>query len=150
MERLTLENAIKYIKEVERKNRINKERNTIIIPNSFIGSKDCADKYGQVAKWLEKLKDYNDLEEQGLLLKLPIPLNTTVYTIYTKQWCYYDDNCMEDIEYKCMNGEFCENQKVRHYLHIEKFSVPMINFINKTVFLTREEAENRLKELENE
>ena len=101
-------------------------------------------------KILTKLADYEDLEEQRLLVRLPIPLKTTVYTIYTKQWCYYDDNCMEDIEYKCMNGEFCENQKVRHYLHTEKFSVPMINFINKTVFLTREEAENRLKELENE
>ena len=113
---------------------------------------DCQDNEGRdkLRAALEKLADYEDLEEQGLLLKLPIPLNTTVYTIYTKQWCYYDDNCMEDIEYKCMNGEFCENQKVRHYLHIEKFSVPMINFINKTVFLTREEAENRLKELENE
>lgn len=113
---------------------------------------DCQDNEGmdKLRAALEKLADYEDLEEQGLLLKLPIPLNTTVYTIYTKQWCYYDDNCMEDIEYKCMNGEFCENQKVRHYLHIEKFSVPMINFINKTVFLTREEAENRLKELENE
>ena len=113
---------------------------------------DCQDNEGRnkLRAALEKLADYEDLEEQGLLLKLPIPLNTTVYTIYTKQWCYYYDNCMEDIEYKCMNGEFCDNQKVRHYLHIEKFSVPMINFINKTVFLTREEAENRLKELENE
>lgn len=99
---------------------------------------------------IEKLAEYEDLEEQNLLLKLPIPLNTTVYTIYTKQWCYYDDNCMEDIEYKCMNGEFCENQKVRHYLHTEKFSVPMISFINKTVFLNREDAEKKLKEMEHE
>ena len=71
MERLTLDNAIKYIKEVARKNRINKEKNTIIIPNSFISSNDCADKYGQVAKWLEELKSYKDLEEQGLLVRLP-------------------------------------------------------------------------------
>ena len=52
---------------------------------------------------IEKLAEYEDLEEQNLLLKLPIPLNTTVYTIYTKQWCYYDDDCMEDIEYKIIN-----------------------------------------------
>ena len=103
-----------------------------------------------VENMIKKLATYEDLEEQGLLLKLPIPLNTTVYTIYTKQWCYYDDNCMEDMEYKCMNGEFCENQKVRHYIHTEKFSASMINFINKTVFLNREDAERKLKELENE
>ena len=85
-----------------------------------------------------------------MLLKLPIPLNTTVYTIYTKQWCYYDDDCMEDIEYKCMNGEFCEKQEVRHYIHTEKFSASMINFINKTVFLNREDAEKKLEEMEHE
>ena len=99
---------------------------------------------------IEKLAEYEDLEEQNLLLKLPIPLNTTVYTIYTKQWCYYDDDCMEDIEYKCMNGEFCEKQEVRHYIHTEKFSASMINFINKTVFLNREDAEKKLEEMEHE
>ena len=112
---------------------------------------DCQDNEGRdkLRTALEKLADYEDLEEQGLLLKLPIPLNTTVYTIYTKQWCYYDDNCMEDIEYKCMNGEFCEKQEVRHYIHTEKFSASMINFINKTVFLNREDAEKKLEEMEN-
>lgn len=120
--------------------------------NYSVHSFDCQDNEGRdkLRAALEKLADYEDLEEQGLLLKLPIPLNTTVYTIYTKQWCYYDDNCMEDIEYKCMNGEFCENQKVRHYIHTEKFSASMINFINKTVFLNREEAEKELEELKNE
>ncbi len=43
MERLTLEEAIKYIKEVVCKNRKNKEKNTIVIPNSFISSADCAE-----------------------------------------------------------------------------------------------------------
>ena len=61
MERLTIEGAIKYIKEVVRKNRRNKEKNTIIIPNSFISSIDCAGKYEQVAKWLEELKSYRDI-----------------------------------------------------------------------------------------
>ena len=79
MERLTLDNAIKYIKEVARKNRINKEKNTIIIPNSFISSNDCADKYGQVAKWLEELKSYKELEEQGLLVRLPCKVGNTVF-----------------------------------------------------------------------
>ena len=64
MERLTLDYAIKYIIEVARKNRINKEKNTIIIPNSFISSNDCADKYGQVAKWLEELKYYKETEKK--------------------------------------------------------------------------------------
>lgn len=65
----------------------------------------------QINKAFEKLADYEDLEEQGLLLRLPISLNTDVYTICTKMWCDYDDNCMEDVEYKCKDGEFCEIQK---------------------------------------
>ena len=81
MERLTLEEAIKYIKEVVRKNRKNKEKNTIVIPNSFISSADCAEKYEQVAKWLKELKSYKDVEEQGLLVRLPDDLNRVLYQI---------------------------------------------------------------------
>ena len=81
MERLTLEEAIKYLKEVVRKNKKNNEKNTIIIPNSFISSDDCAEKYGQVAEWLEELKTYKTLEEQGLLVRLPVPIGTKVYLI---------------------------------------------------------------------
>lgn len=84
MERLTLEEAIKYIKEVVCKNRKNKEKNTIVIPNSFISSADCDEKYEQVAKWLKELKSYKDLEEQGLLIKLPCKIGDTVFIIVGK------------------------------------------------------------------
>lgn len=70
MERLTLDEAIRYIKEVVQKNRKNKEKHTIIIPNSFISSNDCAEKYEQVANWLEELKSYKEAEEQGLLVRV--------------------------------------------------------------------------------
>lgn len=123
MERLTLDNAIKYIKEVARKNRRNKEKNTIIIPNSFISSNDCADKYGQVAKWLEELKSYKDLEEQDFLVRLPCKVGTEVYYILgipNKTPCAID-NCV--------------------------FKLSDINKIGKTVFLTREEAEKALEEM---
>lgn len=61
MEKMTLDEVIKYIKEVVQKNRKNKEKNTIVIPNSFISSNDCAEKYEQVANWLEELKTYKDI-----------------------------------------------------------------------------------------
>lgn len=159
MERLTLEEAIKYIKEVVCKNRKNKEKNTIVIPNSFISSTDCAEKYEQVAKWLEELKSYKDigtlkelkelkengtftgleltklsimqkelkkykdLEEQGLLVRLPCKVGTEVYYILgipNKTPCAID---------KCV------------------FKLSDINKIGKTVFLTREEAEKKLEEM---
>lgn len=81
MERLTLDEAIKYIKEVVCKNRKNKEKNTIVIPNSFISSADCAEKYEQVAKWLKELKSYKEAEEQGLLVRLPVAIGTNVYVV---------------------------------------------------------------------
>ena len=152
MERLTLEDAIKYIKEVARKNRINKEKNTIIIPNSFISSNDCADKYGQVAKWLERLKDYEDLEEQGLLVRLPCKVGDIIwdndfgypqsYEINAYSYGYCDSYVEPDIE----------DQIIFYY---ENYSgsitgaFPMSE-IGKTVFLTREEAEKKLEEMEHE
>ena len=149
MERLTLDNAIKYIKEVARKNRINKEKNTIIIPNSFISSNDCADKYGQVAKWLEELKSYKELEEQGLLVRLPCKVGDTVWD--------NDFGYPESYEIKAFSYGYCdsyvepdiEDQIIFYY---ENYSgsitgaFPMSE-ISKTVFLAREEAEKALEEM---
>lgn len=136
MERLTLDNAIKYIKEVARKNRINKEKNTIIIPNSFISSNDCADKYGQVAKWLEELKSYKDLEEQGLLVRLPCPIGTTVWDI-----------CGMDIRENVVSGlEYGKDGRWFLWANEDEW----LGELNVLVFLTREEAEKKLEELKNE
>lgn len=153
MERLTLDNAIKYIKEVARKNRVNKEKNTIIIPNSFISSNDCADKYGQVAKWLEELKSYKDLEEQGLLVRLPDDLKKKVYRItYEYTECSNFGETKNNCEnYNCNRD--CDSQK-RFYIVENRLEFMLFcNYyheLGKTVFLTREEAEKKLKELKNE
>ena len=144
MERLTLDNAIKYIKEVARKNRINKEKNTIIIPNSFISSNDCADKYGQVAKWLEKLKDYKDLEEQGLLVRLPCKVGDTVY-VPTRNFISELRIIMISVDMHGIYFGWKLNSGI--YPNLDGFS---INKLGKTVFLTREEAEKKLEELKNE
>lgn len=133
MERLSINEAIKYAKEVVRKNRKNKEKNTIIIPNSFISSTDCAKKYEQVANWLEELKSYKDLEEQGLLVRLPCPLGTTVYGI-----CGTDirKDVVDGIEYGG-NGRYC----------IWSDKGGWLGELGDLVFLTREEAEKKLEEM---
>ena len=99
MERLTLEEAIKYIKEVVQKNRKNKEKNTIVIPNSFISSADCAEKYEQVAKWLKELKSYKEAEEQGLLVRSPCKVGDIVY-VDSAILPIEDMECYEDIDNK--------------------------------------------------
>lgn len=77
---------------------------------------------------IEKLAEYEDLEEQGLLLRLPCKAGSTVYKIITQR-----DN-FDDRAYKIVSA-------------IE-FRISMIDEIGKTVFLTKEEAEQKLKEME--
>lgn len=79
-----------------------------------------------------KLKDYEDLEEQGLILKLPCKVGDTVY--------YIED------------GEICELVVYSYDIRpLQKFvrscNGTRLNFkqFGKTVFLTREEAEEALK-----
>lgn len=146
MERLTLDEVIKYIKEVVQKNRRNKEKNTIVIPNSFISSADCAEKYEQVAKWLKELKSYKEAEEQGLLVRLPCKVGDTVWD--------NDFGYPESYEIKAFSYGYCdsyvepdiEDQIIFYY---ENYSgsitgaFPMSE-IGETVFLTREEAEKKL------
>jgi len=72
---------------------------------------------------LEKLQVYENLEEQGRLVKLPYKVGDDVYYILgipNKTPCVIN---------KC------------------KFELSDINKIGKTLFLTREEAEAKLKEL---
>ena len=149
MERLTLDNAIKYIKEVARKNRINKEKNTIIIPNSFISSNDCADKYGQVAKWLEELKSYKELEEQGLLVRLPCKIGDTVYRVNAGAKQPIIPMTVSEIHFLCY-----KNERAVRFDAIGKEdmgeSCYRLEDIGRIVFLTREEAEKKLDELKNE
>ena len=97
--------------------------------------------------WLQvyfKLKDIEDLEEQGLLLRLPCAENTTVYVI--------EDDCTELSDY-CRRKGNCKDCPCRD-LHIEPemFSlsgiVLRLKDFGKTVFLTQSEAEQKLKEME--
>ena len=167
MERLTLEGAIKYIKEVVQKNRRNEVRNTIFIPNSFISSTDCAEKYEQVAKWLEELKSYKEAEEQSLLVRLPCK------EAYTQSGDYV--YLIDDYEIvKCVHcGLGIDPLSGRAYITLaaDEKIFPYRNpdpeqdldptdwctnvtdaeasELGKTVFLTREEAEKKLEEMEN-
>ncbi len=76
---------------------------------------------------MEKLAEYEDLEEQGKLLKLPCAVGDTVYSICNM-----------------MNRRFIYPLKVDSLI----LAVNTINErFGKTVFLTREEAEAALKEL---
>lgn len=81
-----------------------------------------------IADSLAKLRDYEDLEEQGKLLKLPCAVGDTYYRI----------------ENDGANPPYISEWEV----HTIEFCVNVRDNIGKTVFLAREEAEAALKELE--
>ena len=68
---MTLDEAIQHAKEVANKEKCN----LLKVGDDYIYS-ECAMEHEQLAQWLEELKEYKELEEKGLLLKLPYPLGT--------------------------------------------------------------------------
>ena len=87
----------------------------------------------------EKLAAYEDAEEQDLLLRLPVPIGTTVYN--TTWW---DDK----YEIVTVNGKKYSRSVRKHKVTKSTFGLLDIKEWGKTVFLTQEEAEQKLKEME--
>lgn len=88
---------------------------------------------------LKKLAAYEDLEEHGLLVKLPCKVGDTVYKITRFcsggiRDCGYSYECSECPEYK-------------PFIEYIEFKITILKDIGKTVFLTREEAEKKLEEM---
>lgn len=100
---------------------------------------------------LDKLAEYEDLEEQGRLLKLPCKVGDTVYCIFNRYTrCTFSNE--EFDEYSCQGCEYeCDSKKENYVQDMKAYSLDWIvtnlkNF-GKTVFLTKSEAESKLKEL---
>ena len=93
----------------------------------------------------EILKHFEDLEEQGLLLKLPCKIGDTVYQLINSHIHEYKviGICFDIFQNKWM-------YEVAYQIGLEWFKT-MCDFDafgkSKTVFLTKEEAEEKLKEL---
>lgn len=97
---------------------------------------------GNESYWLSvyfKLMDYEDWEEQGLLLKLPCPIGTTVYDIHWWEEKIKKVKVGKETYYKTVH---------KHKVSKTKFSLYDYEDFGKTVFLTKEEAEKELKRLE--
>ena len=99
-----------------------------------------------MAELREKLKRYEDAEEQGVLLRLPCKVGDVLY------FAHHDRVISSEVLSAKYHAE-AENHGVfiRERLTIDVEGVSAeIDFcdIGKTVFLTREEAEAKLKEME--
>lgn len=105
----------------------------------------------------EKLAEYEDLEEQGLFVRLPVKIGDDIYKIPSK--ANYDLNVLNG--YKANNRVY--HQKVYSivlsqrgwFVQCDKDSINAPNVIcvdveyGTTWFLTREEAEKKLEKLQN-
>ena len=94
-----------------------------------------------IAQCLKKLQEYRDLEDQGLLLRLPCPIGTTVYN--TTWW----DCVQEKVK---VDGKTFYRTVNKHKVSKSTFSLLDINDFGKTVFLTQDEAKQKLKEMESD
>ena len=86
---------------------------------------------------IDKLADYEDLEEQGRLIKLPCKVGDTIYGLHKAMVCELDTETIGIS--KMPSGEIL-------YL-IDGWELDKGDF-GKTVFLTKSEAEQKLKEME--
>lgn len=94
----------------------------------------------------DKLEEYEDLEEQGKLMKLPCAVGDTVYAYCSRFGIlqYEIDNIVigRDITYQCSSYSEPIGDCPSEWLdEIE----PVISDFGKTIFLTQKEAEAVLK-----
>lgn len=103
----------------------------------------------KILKLAEKLKNYEEAEEQGLLLRLPCKVGDTVYLINhsicekrkTPLKCVVDEFTF-DKDNKCcavLNGAM-------NFYAMRRFKAVEVNKFGLTVFLTQSEAEQALIE----
>lgn len=87
--------------------------------------------YEEANKW----EEYKDLEEHGLLVRLPCPIGTTVWDI-----------CGMDIRENVLSGIECgkDGKQFLWANHDE-----WLGELNDLVFLNREEAKKKLEEMKN-
>ncbi len=100
-------------------------------------------------KILTKLAVYEDLEEQGLLVRLPCKIGDTVYRVNAGAKQPIIPMTVSEIHFLCY-----KNERAVRFDAIGKEdmgeSCYRLEDIGRIVFLTREEAEKKLEELKNE
>ncbi|WP_418921135.1 hypothetical protein [Anaerotignum faecicola] len=91
-----------------------------------------AEGFGQEADWLEELKRYRDLEEQGRLLVLPCKVGDTVYEILEEtvpnHYFYISEHKVQDVSVKAV-----------------KYADEWEPYDYENLYFTREEAEAALE-----
>lgn len=152
MERLTLEEAIKHAKEVADMNYNDAEKFDLndSVENYMKGNcMKCAEQHEKLAEWLEELKSYKEAEKQGLLVRLPCKIGDTVYRVNAGAKQPIIPMTVSEIHFLCY-----KNERAVRFDAIGKEdmgeSCYRLEDIGRIVFLSREEAEKKLEEIQND
>ena len=111
--------------------------------NCSKGTGDC----DRLKAMVNRLAKFEDLEEQGLLARLPCKVGTEVFAIFPRD-SHYTKCQIKKIEIRpTIFGKICYfaepvGQRGRCFRYFD-------NEFGKTIFLTREEAEKKLEEMKN-
>lgn len=105
---------------------------------------------------VDKLAEYEDLEEQGELLRLPCAVGDTVYSVSFRKKCYQMGNTYlvnDDLECAFCESESICKVKVEYFIEEIPATLPVIaNLIDRPdgfmIFLTKSAAERALEEME--
>ena len=94
-----------------------------------------------VENMIKKLATYEDLEEQGLLVRLPCKVGDDLYCIVNGEVKKLKVHSFGVPDFEIIDIEF---------KYVDGFKiVRFVGEVGKTVFLTHEEAENKLEEMKN-
>ena len=128
----------------------------IICPNSSECEFGCD--FKDIKDMYNKLKEYEDLEEQVMLLKLPCKVGDTYWELEKMFWvnehkckgCKFYFETLEDSFCDCDNDfPKCTQILEKKFSSIKEIVMNM-DETNKTIFLTKEAAKKTLKEMEEE
>lgn len=145
---MNIDEFIERAQESARKHRYHADFFDINNPMRAVCIKSAED-CEQLAEWLEKFKEYQQLEEQGRLVILPCKVGDTVYVNGVL-------GCGEAERYRVIRVDYHSTLGTgRNEFYIEALLCANLDSsigfydkqFGKTVFLTKAEAEAKLKEL---
>ena len=155
---MTIDEAIAHAREVAENNRKESKYDAFSLDYMNETHKancvKCAKEHEQLAEWLEELKQYKELEEQGLLLRLPCKVGDYIYVIPSQ--VNYNLNVLNG--YSELNKVYKQpvhsiklfNNKSYVLTTCDGLQSVVSNFYKETWFLTEEEAEQALEKIKKE
>ena len=155
MERLTIDEIIRHCKrKTEQYERVFGKECLETTPLNSSAVKEYWE-HKQVAEYLKKLKEYENLEEQDRPIKLPCKIGSDVwfvpsqanYKLNILNYCWEENKIHHQKVARitfCMNGWYVECDKDLEYA-IDHILIDKM--YKETWFLTKSEAEAKLKEL---